>query len=266
MARRPRRPIQTTRSDHVAAEAYKRKGQADFAMKPEMEGGSIQDFLILLYGIVKIGKSTFASHFDDVYFLRTEPGLRSLKVRDTKITCWADFQEFVRRMEDKPRELATVKTFCVDTITNLSKFCMHWVCGREGIAHPSDQDWGKGWEAYADEFGHWILRLVELGKGVIFIAHESQIEVISRRQKISKCVPDMPRTTYRIINNFVDIILWMNYVSQSQQLEELGEMRCLYTKPNETRDAGDRTGKLPNVIKFRTEKQAVRKINRCFKD
>ena len=256
----------TTRSDHVATEAYKARGEVDFAMKPELEGGSFQDLLILLYGIVKIGKSTLASLFPDVYFIRTEPGLRSLKVRATQIRHWPDFQAFVRRMETKSRELATVKTFCVDTITNLSKFCMHWVCGREGISHPSDQDWGKGWEAFADEFSHWILRLVELGKGVIFIAHESQTEVVSRKMKVTKSSPDMPKTTYRIVNNLVDIILWMNYVRASKHLEELGETRCFYTKPTETRDAGDRTGRLADIIKFKTEKQAVRKILNCFKE
>jgi len=256
----------STRSNHVASEAYKAKGEVQFAVKPVLEGGSFQNLLILLYGIVKIGKSTFASLFSGVYFVRTEPGLRSLKVRATQIRHWPDFQAFVRRMEAKRKELDTVTIFCIDTITNLSKFCMHWVCGREGISHPSDQDWGKGWEAFADEFSHWILRLVELGKGVLFIAHESQTEVISRKMKVTKSSPDMPKTTYRIINNLVDIILWMNYISVSKQLEELGEVRCFYTKPTETRDAGDRTRRLPDVIKFRTEKQAVRKILRCFKD
>ena len=154
--------------------------------------------------------------------------------------------------------------WCIDTVTNLSKFCMQWTCGRAGITHPSDQEWGKGWEAFADEFAHWVLRLANLGKGIIFIAHESQMEVVSRRLTITKFAPDMPKTTYRIVNNMVDIIMQMSYVKRSKDAEELGEMRCLYTKPVEIRDAGDRTGRLPDIIKFKTERQAVRKILRCF--
>ena len=82
--------------------------------------------------------------------------------------------------------------------------------------------------------------------------------------KVTKEIPDLPATTYRIINNISDIILQMSYVKQGGKTEELGELRCLYTRPSEIRDAGDRTGRLPDVIKFRNEKQAVKKILRCF--
>ena len=84
--------------------------------------------------------------------------------------------------------------------------------------------------------------------------------------KVTKEAPDLPMTTYRIVNNMSDVILQMSYVKQGKDADELGELRCLYTKPSEVRDAGDRTGKLPDVIKFRKEADAVKKILACFND
>lgn len=255
----------TVKSDNIASEAYKAKAEeVIFEIEPSKEGGRFQDHLILLYGMVKIGKTTLATYFPGVYFLVTEPGYKAQLIRKSRIPNWTSFRWFVEWAEDNPRTIRDILVWCIDTTTNLSKFCMSWVCGRDGITHPSDQDWGKGWEAFSDEFSHWILRLAAIGKGILFICHEKEREVVSRRMKITKYSPDLPNTTYRIINNLADIIMQMGYVERSRHESELGEMRCLYTKPVEIRDAGDRTGRLPEVIKFETEREAVRKILSCF--
>jgi len=257
----------TTKPGQIASEAYKvSPDDIIFEDEPSMDARSFQDHLIVLYGAVKIGKTTLFRYFPGVYLLPTEPGYKDFEIRKTPIPNWATFRKFVSWAETHPKRIKDVKIWCIDTATNLSKFCMQWVCGREGIAHPSDQEWGKGWEAFADEFTHWILRLAGLNKGIGFIAHATTTEVLSRRLKITKEVPDLPRTTYRIINNLADIILHMAYVAKGDKTEEFGVMRCLYTKPEETRDAGDRTGKLPDVIKFKDEKIAVKKILSYFDD
>lgn len=251
--------------NHVASEAYQTvPNLIVFEVEPTTLGGTFQEHLITLYGPPKIGKTTMVSMFPGVYLLPTEPGYKWVKCRKTYIPNWATFRKFVQMIEKKKTMLDSIKVFAIDTTTNLSKFCMQWVCGREGIAHPTDQDWGKGWEAYGDEFAYWILRLGQLGKGIIFVAHEKTEEVISRRMKITRVRPDLPGTTYRIVNALSNIILNMSYVERSRKADELGLLRCLYAQGSETRDAGDQTHKLPDVIKFKTEKQAVRKILACF--
>jgi hypothetical protein len=261
------KPSEVNRSDILAATAYKTPAdEIVFETTPSVQGCTFLDHLILLYGAPKIGKSTLFSKFPGVYFLPTEPGFKALKVRKTEIPNWQTFRKFIEWAEKHPSAIADVKLWCIDTVTNLSKFCMQWVCGREGISHPSDQEWGKGWEAYADEFAFWILRLAHLRKGIGFIAHSNTTEIVSRHVKITKNIPDIPKTCYRLINNLADVIVEMNYVDKGENLEKLGEMRCLFTKPSEIRDAGDRTGRLPEVIEFKTESVAVMKILRCFRD
>ena len=214
--------------------------------------------------MVKIGKSTLFSLFPGAYFLPTEPGYKDLNVRKTPIPNWQTFVAVVKKLQKNPKSMRDVDLLVIDTVTNLSKFCMQKVCADEGVTHPSDQEWGKGWAAFADEFTYWILQLASIGPGVAFIAHSDNREVISRSMKITVAVPDLPKSTYRVINNICDVIMHMDYVSTGSKKEELGVLRCLYTKPSEVRDAGDRTGLLPSVIKFHTEAEAVEKILECF--
>ncbi len=238
--------------------------EIDFQDEPTLEEASFQDCSSLVYGRPKIGKTMFASLFDGVYMLPTEPGLIQKNVRRTRIRNWVSFKKFVQWAEKHPKKVATVAMWCIDTADNLSKFCMQYTCGRAGTAHPTDQEWGKGWESFSDEFAHWVFRLMVLPPGTMFLSHETDKEVVSRRIKITRCLPAMPKTTYKILNASCDIIMQMGYVYKREKGKTKVASRCLYTKPTETRDAGDRTGLLPDIIKFKTEKTAVKKIIECF--
>jgi hypothetical protein len=72
--------------------------------------------------------------------------------------------------------------------------------------------------------------------------------------KITKVSPALPKTAYTVLNNLVDFILHFSF-SEDNEKE-----RCIYTKPEETRDAGDRTGRLPDKIDFKKENEAVEKL------
>lgn len=267
MKSRKNRTSNSSKSGSLAAEAYAMKpGDIVFEEEATKEGGRFQDFMSLTYGPPKIGKSKLWELFPDVYFLPTEVGYKSLEIRKTYIPNWVTFRKFVRTMEKKKKKCATVSIWCIDTVDNLSKFCVQWVCGRDGIAHPTDQDWGKGWEAYRDEFTHWILRLASLGPGVSFISHETSREVIFKGVKMPKETPAMPKTCYTVVNNLVDIIFKFSYLGKVKKRKApLSNKRCIFTIPTAMYDAGDRTGKLPEKIIFSDEQEAVDIILDSFK-
>jgi len=265
--KRSKRRRSNTKPDALAAEAYSiEPDEIVFEEEPSDTDLIFQDCSTLLYGRPKIGKTTLGSSFDGVYFLPTEPGYLSKKIRKTPINNWVTFKKFVEFAEKHPKMVDRVKMWCVDTADILSKFCMQYTCGRAGIAHPTDQEWGKGWEDFRDEFTHWVLRLMVLPPGTLFISHETDREVISRSFKITRSTPALPSTTYKILNGACDIIAQMAYApgKRPRKGADMPMSRCLYFKPTETRDAGDRTGLLPDIIKFKTEKTAVRKIVECF--
>ena len=265
---RSRESAKSTSSDALAVAAYRAKpGKIILQKEAVMEGGTISDFLIILYGPPKIGKTRLAHYIPGIYFLPTEIGYRWIKARKTPIMNWATFRKFVKTMEGRPKFCKTVKVWCIDTADNLSKYCMQYVCGREGIAHPTDHDWGKGWEAYRDEFQTWILRLGMLGPGIICICHETDRDVVSRSFKITKSTPALPKTTYTILNNMGEIIIRMNYATskgRSRKKSLVDVRRVLLMRPTENYDAGDRTGLLPEKIFFNTEKLAVKKLLSYF--
>lgn len=211
---------------------------------------------MLLYGPPKVGKSTFCSKFEDPLFLSTEPGLKFLRVRKVDIKCWADFTTVVEKLEkDYLNGKVTLSVVVIDTVDNLGKFCMKHVCRARNIDHPADQEWGKGWEAFFDEWHRWIVRLCQIGFGVVFIGHSTEKEVTYRSMKITKTMPAMPTTVYRSINAMVDFILFAGFkeVKVKTKDEEKPRKilkRVLYTKPTESMDAGDRSGALPPTMEF----------------
>lgn len=225
---------------------------ADFhiPMEPSEPKRKIEDFLMFLYGPPKVGKSTFCSHFDQALFCATEPGLKWLRVRQVQVTKWEDFQDFVVSLEAKFAEL-DVRTVVVDTVDNLYKFCLDYVCQVKNMEHPSDQEWGKGWEAVSSEWHRWVVRLASIGCGVVFIGHSVDREVTYRAMKITKTVPAIPGTGYRTINALVDFIFYAGFKTvKAAGTGEIVERRILHTKPSESIEAGDRSGKLPATMSF----------------
>lgn len=269
---RHRRPSQVRSSADTKSKASRKHRLAEaqvvkpiiFADKAVVKARRFQDCVVSLFGPAKIGKSKFASCIPNIYFLATEPGYEWLKLRTSDIDNWPTFKRFVEEMEKSPRKVKTVSMWTIDTIDRLCNMCMATICYEWGLTDLSEEGWSRAWTELRDEVTYWILRLKALGPGILFISHERQRDIVSRRIKLTKDSLDLPNTTYNVISYFSDITLHMRYVGKSRRSEELGKMRCLATVPSEAEDAGDRTGRLPEIIKFRTEKQAVRKILRCF--
>jgi hypothetical protein len=257
-------------SDTLAANAYNAPVE-DIIIeeKPSIDGSDFMDHLILLYGAPKIGKTTFASVIPGSYIIATEPGYKSIKCRKTYVKNWAEFIKFIETIEKRPKILKTISLFAIDTLDNLAKFCMQFTCGRLEIGHPSDLQWGKGWEAYRDEFTYWILRLCALDKGLLFISHESEREIVYKGIQSIKCVPSVAKTCYTVINNLVDLIIRMGYdinvAHKKKSKKTVEDKRCLMTRSHPLYDAGNRTKVgIPDKLFFSTEEEVYKKLQSYF--
>jgi len=246
--------------------AYTKPGDVtiEFEDQPTRPGCRFQDAYTLLYGRPGIGKTTLASHLPGAYFLATEQGYKFLMSRKTHIDCWNKFTAFIEWAEKHPKKIADVQIWVIDTATLLAKYAMYGSCADLGITHPSDSNYGKGWEAYYDNLFGWIARLAGLGRGIMFICHERIRDITVRAMQAEHYGPDLPQKPYRVIMDMCDIALHMAYVEDDEDETKRGRMRCLYSQPTEYRDAKDKTNSLPAELPFLTEKQAVKKIMAAY--
>ncbi len=202
-----------------------------------------EDYSILLYGQPKIGKSTFASLFEDPLFISTEPGLKFLKARKVEVRDWPTYLAVVKMLESGKHSCGVL---VLDTVDNAFKFCFDYICNKKGFEHPSDEEWGKGWEAVHDEFFRGIMRLANLGVGIIFVSHETKRDVVSRSLTITKTMPTLPKTGWRVIDPLVDLILYLGFDTvRDPKTKRFKERRVIITKPSENLEAGDRLARLP---------------------
>jgi len=235
-----------------------------FMKTPQQAVTTFQQSICTLYGPTKIGKTTFASHIPGAYLLATEEGYSWLPFRFQNVSNWPTFKTFIDEMEGSPKKVKSVSMWVIDTVDILVKKCMSTICYEWGLTDLSEEGFSRAWTELADELIFNLLRLKDLGPGILLISHERQRETKTRRMVLTKESMDLSNSIFNAVSYISDIILHMRYVNRSKTSAELGHLRCLCTRGSESEDAGDRTGMLDDIIKFKTEKQAVKKILRCF--
>lgn len=135
----------------------------------------------LIYAEPKTGKTTFCAGAPDHFFLATESGhdfvpkeiVRRIhrwepdpEGKDTRL----DFKKMVRAIYEAKRQgKLKHRSVTIDTIDNLSGWCLTEVCRRHGLAYPGDRD-GKIWKEAHTEWAHWIDLLLSV-VSVNFVTH-----------------------------------------------------------------------------------------------
>lgn len=204
---------------------------------------ALGDQVITLYGMPKIGKSTFASQFPNALFAATEPGLNHIEVYQVPVNGWTDFTKLCAVLASKPLQ---VETLVIDTVDILYEQCKAHVCGLAGIQHPSDLTYGKGFSMVNSEFRRVLAKLGTLrtandGKmGLVLISHAREIEEDTRTGKRMRWSPSLPGSARNIVESMSDLLLFADVDGDSS--------RVLRTKPSPRWVAGDRTGKLPETM------------------
>ena len=207
--------------------------------KPAMELGKQT---ILLYAPPKLGKSTFASKFPEAIFFECEPGLNHLEVFKLPTYKWEDFLELIAKGEHN------FKTLVIDTVDNAFKMCSDYVCAKHGIEYEGDMGHGKGWALVKNEWHRVLTRLASLPYGLILISHAVDKTIETRTGEYTKTTPSLPDRARNVVLGLVDIILYGDSVPRKDTAGNVIIDRVLRTKPHPTYEAGDRTGRLPDVL------------------
>jgi hypothetical protein len=134
----------------------------------------------------------------------------------------------------------TVRTLVIDTLDRAYALCFDYVCQREGMTHPSEKEFGKGWAAVRKEWERVIQKLNLMSYALVFVCHEDLKPIKSKHREIDRYQPDLPKSGLEIVHDLSDIILHYAYRDD--------DSRQLFARPAEDRMCGCRGGMLPDVI------------------
>lgn len=206
---------------------------------------NLNDLTVLVYGPSKIGKSTWCAQADGALFLATEAGLNNLEVYQAAIATWEDLLSACKEISEGKHPY---KTIVLDTVDNAYRMCAEHVCQKFKIEHESDLGFGKGYALINNEFYRVLNKLSLLPHGLILISHSQEKELETRTGKLTRVVPTLPEKARKIVLGMVDMILFCDLEITSGADGKPTQRRVIRTKPNVHYEAGDRTGRLPEVI------------------
>lgn len=224
--------------------------------------------IIVLYGVEKIGKSTFASAMESPIFLPFEDGVNNISTSAFPLLkSWNDFIEATTALATEPHQY---KTLVIDTIDALEPIIWDKVCTDSNAKSIEKVGGGYG-KGYAEALEDWRIYHDTLeyfrrvhGMTILQLAHSKVKEVKLPDQEIFdkynlKLQDGKNTSAAAFIFERADMILFANY--QTNLLKEktandetraraIGNgQRYLFTEERPAFKAGNRYG-LPDKIEF----------------
>ena len=190
----------------------------------------LHSFTMLIYGREKIGKTTLCEEFEDAFFLMFEPGGKDCEIYQRPVTNWKTFIGYIDLLEAEKDQF---KTVVIDTMDVCARMCQRYVCKKFNMQHPSDEEYGKGWDYVREELTIALARLTSLGRGVIFLAHADEKKIKrSTGFESSRIMPRLSGQASSVVEPMVDI--WAYYA-----YEDDGK-RTLHIRGDDLISAGHR--------------------------
>lgn len=194
----------------------------------------------LIYSNPKVGKSTFCAQIPGALFAPTEEGLNYLEVsRIPLVERWEDILELGKSLSSEEHEF---KVLVVDTVDQLFSCCEEYICKREGVKKIGDVPYGAGYKMARKEFIRVMTRFNAIGMGLIFTSHAKMTEVKTKTSTYTRQDTSLSPSVSEAICGFMDHIFYA-YIDENKK-------RIMRTKPTKYVNAGDRSGKLPEVLEF----------------
>jgi hypothetical protein len=174
---------------------------------------------LVLYGEVKIGKTTFATSAPNVCLIATEDGALAVDVprlpTDGKCKTWQDVLDCARALRDDEHDF---KWAALDTANGAEALCQQMVVARDfdghlnpGKGHDGFSAYGKGDKAVAQEYRALLAILDDIqqkrGVGVILLAHAGLHKTGNALgADFQKFGADMNKNTWALVAGWADQI------------------------------------------------------------
>lgn len=226
-----------------------------------VRGKLLKPMRIVLFGVEKIGKSTFAADAPAAIFVGAEDGTSELDVaRFPEPQTWRDIIDAVQTLTTSEHDF---KTLVIDTVDWAEPMCWRAVnerCGKQSI---EDHGYGKGYTAALDEWRILLARLDALrsrrGMHVILLAH-AWIRPFKNPtgEDYDRYELKLHAKAGGMLKEWADAVLFANYEMLTKKKGDgplaksrgvSTDARILYAQRSAAWDAGNRYG-LPKELPF----------------
>jgi hypothetical protein len=176
-------------------------------------------FSFLIYGQKKIGKTSLWADEDALYFM-FEPGAKALRIKRVDIATWEDALGYLTALEKAAKK---PKTVIIDTGFEAHQKCMTYVCKKEGIEYPREDNFGKDWTKIKNELRGFHNRLFALGVGVVVLCHETVKENQTYAGvKYDQITPLLAKAGDDFYRAVIDNVWWYHYRGKQRFIQIRG--------------------------------------------
>ena len=219
-------------------------------LQPTTISRDLRNKYTLLYGLPKVGKTSFAAQCPNNLIFCFEKGVNFLPgVYAADVPKWADFKALLKQL-DKEDVKAKFHTVTIDTISIAWDLCSQYICSQNNVKALGDIPWGRGYALLKDEFSSALRQISMMGYGMILITHaKTKVEKIDDDHSIEIISPNIPERAQDIVNALVDLIGYIDVQWKETANGPVSE-RTLITRGTPTIVAGSRLKYLEPRIPF----------------
>jgi len=189
-------------------------------IEPHKVSRDLSGYITYVYGIPKVGKTTFGSQFPGALILAFERGYNALPgVIAQDITTWGEFKQVLRELK-KPEVQAVYKSIIIDTVDIAASLCEKYICNQLGIENIGDGGWStNGWSKYKKEFEDSFRTIAQLGYAVCFISHSAD-KTFKKKDgtEYNQMVPTAQKSANEIIKGMADIYACADIINGERRL------------------------------------------------
>ena len=189
-------------------------------IQPHKVSRDLSGYLTYLYGIPKVGKTTFGSQLPGALILAFERRYNSLPgVMAQDITSWGELRQVMRELK-KPEVHEVYKSIIIDTVDVAATMCEKYICNQLGIENIGDGGWtNNGWSKYKKEFEDTFRSMAQLGYAILFISHSAD-KTFTRKDgtTYNQLVPTCQRSVNEIVKGMADIYACADIVNGERKL------------------------------------------------
>jgi len=250
-------------------------------LEPVKASTNLASYTSFIYGVPKIGKTTFVHEMygSRVLFVATEKRHKVLVGANVQyVSSWIEYLQILAQLRN-PKLKERFDVIAIDTVENLYSMLEKYILAKYGKTEFGQVDWGKDWIDLKTDWKDNLQMIEKLGYTPVFISHATQIltkvpisdidseqvnETMSLKEdkktkekyyEFNKYAPDLKDKVMAPINKMVDNILFMTLATD----ESMGERRVIHLRETLQWQAGSTfTGIAPVIdLSAQSYKEAV---------